>query len=319
MRPLVARLMIVLVLCATPALSAERYAVIITGASGGEEYGRKFDAVRTSLVETLRGFGYPDNQVIVLADGKGPGLRPATREEVRTVANDLARRVTKDDVVLFLLVGHGTTFTGPDAKFNLVGPDLAVAEWAALLQRIRARLVFVNATSSSYPFLRSLAAEGRVVITATDSGAQQFDTLFPVHFVAAFKEDAADLDKNGRVSIWEAFSHASARVKAWFGEQGRLTTERSLLDDTGMGVGRDAEGAGKDGALAQVTYLEPDRAPDTAGAPVSGAVLERRAALNSQLELLRARRDTMPPEEYERQLEALLLELARLDRQLRQP
>ena len=44
------------------------------------------------------------------------------------------------------------------------------------------------------------------MIAATDSVAQRFDTVFPEYFVKAFEEDAADLDKNGRVSLWEAFT-----------------------------------------------------------------------------------------------------------------
>ena len=46
-------------------------------------------------------------------------------------------------------------------------------------------------------------------------------------------------------------------------------------------------------------------------------MLRRRAELNTQLEELRARKNTMPLDDYERSLETLLLELARLDRALR--
>ena len=39
---------------------------------------------------------------------------------------------------------------------------------------------------------------------------------------------------------------------------GQLATERPLLDDTGDGVGREAGAPGPDGAVAQVTYLQPE-------------------------------------------------------------
>jgi hypothetical protein len=39
-----------------------------------------------------------------------------------------------------------------------VGPDLSVSEWNGLLTPIPGRLVFVDATSSSFPFLAGLAA-----------------------------------------------------------------------------------------------------------------------------------------------------------------
>ena len=72
------------------------------------------------------------------------------------------------------------------------------------------------------------------MITATDSAAQQFETVFPSSF-KAFDDLSADGDKNGRVSIWEAFDYASSAVHRWFEQHGQLPTERSLLDDNGDG------------------------------------------------------------------------------------
>ena len=109
--------------------------------------------------------------------------------------------MTKDDQLLVLLIGHGTSLDGDEAKFNLVGPDLSATEWADLLKPIAGRVVFVNTTGASFPFLRKLAGRNRVVLTATDAAAQQFETVFPEFFVKAFDDPAADLDKNNRVSI----------------------------------------------------------------------------------------------------------------------
>ena len=83
--------------------------------------------------------------------------------------------------------------------------------------------------------------------------------MFAQFFVEAFEDSGADADQNGRVSIWEAFSYASAAVKKWYEGQDRLPTERALLDDTGAGAGREATAEGQDGELARSTYLEPDR------------------------------------------------------------
>ena len=86
------------------------------------------------------------------------------------------------------------------------------------------------------------------MLTATDTAAQQFETVFPEFFVKAFDDAEADLDKNGRVSIWEAFTYASARRQASSSSRsGQLATERPLLDDTGDGVGREARKPGPDG------------------------------------------------------------------------
>ena len=135
---------------------------------------------------------------------------------------------------------------------------MRAGSWAYLLKPLPGRLVFVNTTGASFPFLKRIAGRNRVVLTATDSAAQQFETVFPEYFVRAFADDEADADKSGRVSMWEAFQFASAQVRKYFEEKGQLATERPLLDDTGAGVGREAQAPGTDGALSRTTYLEPE-------------------------------------------------------------
>jgi hypothetical protein len=312
-------LSVTLVAAAAPnATATERYALIITGASGGSDYQEKYRAWRTAMVSVLENtFEYPHDHVIVLADDENPDLRKATRTEVRAALAGLARRMTRDDQLLVLLIGHGTGTDPDDAKFNLVGPDLSAAEWADLLQPVRGRVVFVNTSGGSFPFLERLAAKDRIVLSANDSASQQFDTVFPEYFVRAFGDEAADSDKNGRVSIWEAFAYASRGVRASFEEKGQLATERALLDDTGAGQGREADRPGNDGALAQVTYLQPEPAiPDTGNAELT-SLTRLRAELDRQLEALRAKKPSMDQDEYQQALERLLLEIAQVDRQIR--
>src|SRR5205085_1405311 len=121
---------------------------------------------------------------------------------------------------------------------------------------------------------RHLAGPKRIVVTATDSSAQQFETVFPEFFVRAFDDPAADQDKNGRVSIWEAFSYASAAVRQWYDQHGQLATERALLDDNGDGIGREAQNPGPDGQLARAVYVAAE-----APAAADSELARRRADL----------------------------------------
>ena len=300
------------------AFAGEKYAVVISGAAGGDAYAQKYAKWRTSFTELLRTkFEYPPERVIVLAESESDGVRKATREEVQHLFGDLRKKLTKDDQLLVFLIGHGTTSDGEDAKFNLVGPDLSASEWADLVKPIPGRLVFVNTTSASFPFLRKLAARGRVVLTATDSSAQQFETVFPEFFLKAFEEGGADLDKSGRVSLWEAFTFASAGVRGWFEQKGQLPTERPLLDDTGSGIGREAQNPGVDGAVARVTYLAPDAVLALPADANQAVLVKRRAELERQLEELKARKESTPPDQYDAELEKLLVEIARISQQLR--
>jgi hypothetical protein len=292
--------------------------VVITGAAGGDQYAQKYDTWRAMFVNTLHEkLRFDDGHLFVLADHDSAGVQTATRENVQRLFADLRRRLTKDDLLFVILMGHGTSVDGEEAKFNLVGPDMSASDWAEMLKPIPGRLAFVNTTGASFPFLRKLSGRGRVILTATDSAAQQFETVFPDYFVKAFDDPAADLDKNGRVSLWEAFTYASAGVRGWFEQHGQLPTERPLLDDSGDGIGREAQNPGPDGAIAKITYLEADAVAATTGDSTRDALLKRRADLEAQIEALKARKSTMPAEQYESELERVLLELARVSLQLR--
>jgi hypothetical protein len=303
---------------ASNASAGERYALIVTGASGGEQYAAKYAQWRSDFTTTLRDtFKYAPERILVLSEEAGDGAQKATRENVQRLLADLRKQLAKDDQLLVLLIGHGTSLDGEEAKFNLVGPDLTASEWSDLLKPIPGRLVFVNTTAASFPFLRHVASRGRVVLTATDSAAQQFETVFPEFFIKAFDDPGADLDKNGRVSIWEAFTYASGGVRQAFEQKGQLPTERPLLDDTGAGIGREAQNAGTDGAVARITYLEPDAALALPADTALAALIRRRAELESALEELKARKESTPPDQYDAELEKVLIDIARIGAQIR--
>jgi len=314
-RRLVAALL--LLLLPATASAAERYAVIISGAAGGEKYAEQQQAWRAQLATALSTrFAFPSDNIVLL-DEESTGSSRSDAVNVRRVLGDLRRRLTRDDTLLIVLLGHGT-FDGADAKFNLAGPDLSAGEWKAMLDGIPGRLVLVNTTESSFPFIEELSQRGRVIITATDSVAQRFATVFPEHFVRVLSEPAADLDKNGRLSIWEAFTAASAGVKAYYEQRGQLSTERPLLDDDGDRKGREAEAPGEDGTLARSLYLDEPAAPAVTGGAARAALEQERASLEAQLEALKSRKDAMPEAEYQAELEQLLVQLAKVTRQIRQ-
>jgi hypothetical protein len=303
-------------LAAGPAAGEQRYALVVSGATGGQtyaqQYGRWLQTTSEMLVARMK---LDPAHVTVLSEAADEGAR-ATAANVRRVVADLRGRLAPADLLFVFLMGHGT-FDGVDAKFNLVGPDLESGEWAALLRGLPGRVVIVNSTAASFPFLERLAGPRRIVITATDSAAQRFDTVFPEYFITAFSDEAADIDKNGRVSIWEAFAAASAGVRRHYQQRGQLATERALLDDNGDGVGREAAAQGQDGSLASRTYLDEP----VAGAPPTDEVLvellQRRASLTAEAEELQVKKAFLSPDEYAREFERVMLALARVAREIR--
>ena len=296
----------------------DSFTLIVSGASGGAEYAERLARWRSLLIDALRERpGFRDDHLRVLAETPGPGVGRASREGVRDAVAELGRQMDNRSVLLVVLLGHGT-FDGADARFNLVGPDLEAREWRAILEPLPGSVVFVNTTAASFPFLDRLGAAGRVVITATGSPAQRYDTVFPEYFVTAFGDPAGDADKDGRVSVWEAFAYASDGVRRFYQRAGRLATERPMLDDTGDGIGRERDRGGPDGALAARLFVgagagaRPD-ADDPALAPI----IARRDDIEARIAELRSARETMAPADYRAALEPQLVELARISREVR--
>ena len=104
-----------------------------------------------------------------------------------------------------------------------------------------------------------------MVITATETAAQRYATVFPEYFVKALGDVQSDLDKNGRTSIWELFASSSGAVARHYTERAQLTTERAMLSDTGDKAGVQATvTAGPVGTMARSLYLDRDVASESA-------------------------------------------------------
>jgi hypothetical protein len=312
----VAASLVVALLLAHEARAEERWALILSGASGGSKYAEQMREWRTTLSAALVDrYGFTSGKVRMFSDETDKTGPQATAENVRRAIGELRKEMTRSDLLLIILLGHGT-YDGDTAKFNLVGPDLTASDWASLLNGVPGRLVIVNTTEASFPFLERLSGANRVVITATDSAAQKYATVFPEYFSKAMSEASSDLDKNGRTSIFEVFEATSTAVKQHYEQRGQLTTERPIMDDNGDGVGREAEAPGPDGALARLLYLDAET-PAAANDPELAGLLRRRRELEGDAEALKLKKGTMPAPAWEAEYEKLMIELAKVSREIR--
>ena len=240
----------------------------------------------------------------------------------KTVESTLNKWVENPDVEIWiLLVGHGT-FDGKVAKFNLVGNDAADADFKHWLKPHRGPLVFINTSSCSAPFIRSLSGPNRVVATATKSGYEQNFCRFGGYMAAALGQAEADLDKDGAVSVLEAFLIASRQAGEFYRENDRLVSENALLDDNGDGMGTPADwfrgvrtqkkAKGKssaDGKLSRLVFPVIPPAEKDIPAPLR----KKRLVAEAKIETLRSLKKTLQAETYYRDLEKLFLELATLN------
>jgi hypothetical protein len=309
-------LLMTVVLAAAASAQSNRYALVVAGASGEEQYATLHREWVDKLTAVLRDkFHFDPAYVTVLTETPKTGEQISNAATVKATLAKLAPQVKKDDELFVMLIGHGSG-AGADAKFNLVGPDLTAAEWNDLLKPAAGTIVFVDASSASAGFLKALAAPERVVITATNSAAQVYHPFFGQAFIEALTSGEADLDKNDRVSLWEAFVYASKLVEQHFQRAGTLPTEHAVLDDTGDGTGRDAAAKPAGTTLSSITYLDAPQAATSAD-PAVQALIDRRASLAKQIDDLRRRQSVMPAAEFDQQFEKLALELAQVSAELR--
>ena len=300
-----------------PPADPSKFAIIISGVSGEEEYAKKFTKWTSDLHDALVGkLSFAENQVQVLTEKPGEGEARSTAEEVRKAFAKLQTTVKADNSVFIFFIGHGT-FSGKEAKFNLVGPDLSADEYGDLINKLRTRrVVIVNMASASGEFIKPLSGVGHVIVTATRNGQEQNATHFAEYFITALTNPDADADKNGRVSVLEAFNYATKLTGEWYKQEGHLATEHAMFDDDGDGVGHEKAEAG-DGGLAKTTYFDSLPQIQAGGDAELAKLLTERTRLEGEIEQLKARKDKMKEAEYDAALEKLLLDLAELNQKIK--
>lgn len=286
-----------LVLAPANAFAQSAHLLIVVGLAGDPEHGELFDKWAKALAATASDrLGVPKAQIVTLS---GDG---ATKADV-TKALTALQSAGADDTVMIVLFGHGT-FDGATAKFNLPGPDMTPRDFVPLLAKMQSkRVVFVNTASASGPFVEALGGAGRVVVAATRNGAEKYATLFGGPFVDAFSNEAADTNRDGRVTILEAFEFAQKQVEASFQREGVMQTEHATIDDTSRAA-LVSLGSAHSAALPADPKLRP--------------LYVERQQLEQRIESLKLLKSSMDPDKYAAELERLATELAEKSRQIRQ-
>ncbi|HUQ79662.1 MAG TPA: C13 family peptidase [Gemmatimonadaceae bacterium] len=303
--------------------------LIVSGVSGEAALGDAFFKQATSMMDALKTrFGVPDSDVVYLAETPTRDAArikgASTKENIERELAALGARSKAGDVLFVMLIGHGA---GDDAapKFNVPGPDIAAADFARVLDEVHGPIVaIVNAASASGGFITQLSGPNRVVATATKSGMERNQTRFASYFVQAYSADVADADKDGRVSVLEAFDYARREVARAYEGENHMLTEHAQLDDNGDRKGTAAPDAkSPDGGLARRTFLG-----GTAGSVASVAraasndprvaSLEReKDSIETRLDALRRQKATMDSTAYQKSLETLLVQLAQKNKAIR--
>jgi len=295
------KLLLALLLTAT-SLPGTTYYLTVTGLGGEPDFEQHFSMWAKDIEKALKS----------TSDSKVETLVSATREQVRRALDGIAAQSKPQDALVLMLIGHGS-FDGFDYKINLSGPDLTASELARLLDRVPAtRQLIVDMTNSSGGAIEALRKPNRVIIAATKNGTEKNATIFARYWVEALGDPAADSDKNDVVSALEAYRFADKKTVAFYESQNRLATEHAVLEDTGKGEGVRAPSPenGEGMLAAQFPLLRIGAAAAAAKDPAKLQLLAKKEQLEQQIDKLKYEKAATPPDEYKKQLGALLLQLA---------
>jgi hypothetical protein len=283
--------------------------VIVSGIGGEPKYTQLFGQLSTTLAQAANERAkLADSSIIWLGDTSATTKKtrwyrgPSTKANIEQTLGRLAGRGGTTPLAL-VLIGHGSG-AGTDTRISLPGPDMTAADFARVLSAFGDRRVaFVNLTSASGDMLEVVASPTRIVMTATKSAFQRNESQFARYFVDAFALDGADIDKDNRVSMLEAFKYAEAETKRFYETDGKLATENAQLADQS--------------SLAARFFLASDAA-STSDNPRLNTLYTERTTLDTQIQELKKKKSSMAADAYDAELETLLLSLARKSREIRQ-
>ena len=269
---------------------SETRMLVVTGLGGDDDYARAFAEQGNASARHAETAGA---KVTLLTAQAATGA--AIRDAIAAIASTSART----DAVVVQLMGHGT-FDGEHYRFNVPGPDPTAADLAAWLKGVPAkRQLAVIATSASGAARDALSVDGRAVITATRHGRERNASRFGGFWIEALNAPAADLDKDERISAAEAFQFAERAVASYYEDRQRIATEHPRLEgDAG-------------------TFILARRAPEVSVDPAAAHLVDRVEELTAAIEALRTERRVLTDDDYFGKLQELLLELAKVDRELK--
>tara|TARA_R110002096_G_scaffold16106_11_gene55019 strand:+ start:6562 stop:7464 length:903 start_codon:yes stop_codon:yes gene_type:complete len=288
-------------------LARDRELLIVIGAEGSLEFAVPFAEAATQWAQAAERAGDVSTTLI------------DSRERLKS---EIERQVeAKPQELWVVLIGHGT-FDGRSAKFNLEGDDVSASELGEWFEGwTSGELVFINTASASAPFIPALKGPNRTVITATKSGAEVNITRFGKYLAKSLQSNLADLNKDGQISVLEAFLLASSHTAEFYEKERRLATEQALIDDNGDGKGiradwfdgmRVAKNVGEeaipDGQRSRNLHLVPGELDRQ----LSAEARARRNELEVEAEKLRENRDELSEADYYEKLEAIFVEIAQI-------
>jgi len=210
--------------------------VIVSGLGGSKAYSRNLlDWVKRAHAVLTGQCGLRPEHVVVLTEEADPAAKPprarSTLANFRATMEQMAKTLGPDDQFVLILLGHGQ-INEPVGKLCLPGPDLKADALADMLDALpTAKIVMINAASGGAEFIKTCAAEGRVLITGAGAEDDGNQTYFAEFFLRGYETGEADANRDKVIDLAEAYCYA-ARATANFYHRQYLVNTGGTRDES---------------------------------------------------------------------------------------
>jgi hypothetical protein len=248
--------------------SGTRRALIFCGHPGDAEHREQYAETVSKLAGSLaQELGFEELTVLfgteeMLSDGEPVPESvdgPCTQESIRAAAAEVREALHPDDTLWVVLIGHAH-LDGRYSWFNIAGSDLHQEQLADSFRDLKCReQVFWITTPASGFYARTLAHEGRVVITATEADREINETIFPHVLAGVLTQPPPDLDADAdeAITLLDLYLAVARGVARQYLEENALPTEHAQLEDNGDGRGTEI----------QIDYLPEELGGRASGPP----------------------------------------------------
>lgn len=293
--------------------AARQHLILIIGASGTDEYKETFQTWATHWQDAAKRAD---------ADCTYIGDTAPTANDLEKLTTSISEMISVEttEPLWIVFIGHGT-FDGRTASLNLNGPDVSAEKLAELLETAKRPIAFIACASCTSPFINSLSAPNRIIISATKDGNQIQYSRFGDAMSQAIGGLDADINRDGQTSLLEAWLFASRRTAEFYATEGRLATEHALIDDNGDAKGTRAEVY--DGERLKLGIENANQLDGAQAARwnfirseeerlLSPVQRQTRDDLERRLDDLRLRKASITEAEYLTELESIIVPIAEL-------
>lgn len=283
-------------LCLALPAGAVTQVLVVAGMGGEPQYDERFKQWSEQVARASKTVAGDEARVRHLAGND------ARIEKIRAALQGAAAAMEAGDHFVLVLVGHGS-FDGTDYRFMIPGEDITGSEIQTLLDRFPKDVtqLVVNTTSTSGAVIDKLAGPRRVVITATRTGGERQATRFGGYWAEALGSSDADKDKDGNLTVQEAFDFANRKVVESYKSDAAIATEHARIagSDPGRFVVARLGAAALYASDAQLLALRAEQ-----------------DGIEQRINQVRGRKGELTEDEYYNQLEPVLVDMARLGQRI---